>query len=989
MIIIFPLKSFVEGNSVVYSMYRVFMKNLLGGRYQTDLKKGLTKARAVELLQKNGPNCLVASHTTSKFILLLEKLFSGYAAVVWVGAILSFVAYGLEAAIDTKAPLDNVYLGVMLVLTVFLTGFFEFYQDCVTTAIMESFKKLIPTFAKVIRDGEKITIPSEELVVGDLVEVKIGDLVPADLRVTHSKGMKVDHSSITGESEHQTRTTICTDKNPLETANLAFYSTHVVEGFGQGIVIACGDDTLIGHIAGLTSGIQKGHTPMKKETQKFIKVITIFSVIQALFIFILTISLGHTFFKSLTYFIAIVIGNIPLGLLITLTAALTLTAKRMQKKNCLVKNLQAIETLGSTTVICSDKTGTLTENQMKVAHLCYDAKTISTLDNYDDVKLTAGFENLARVAMLCNRAEFQPNQDDIPIDSRLCHGDASETAVLRIMEALVGNVKSFRRKCPKVVEIPFNSVNKYQVSIHKVNNENLLVIKGAPEIIVPRCATALHHGHNVIITEVRTEYEKAITDMAYMGERIIAFADLELDPFKYPLDFPFNTEKVNFPLIGLRLVGLMAMIDPPRLSVPEAIKKCRTAGVRVVMVTGDHPITGMSIAKKVGIITQEIENQPKLTLGAISAMSAIRFTKSCIISGMQLRKMSEEKLESILNTYSEIVFARTSPQQKLQIVEALQRLGEIVAVTGDGVNDSPALKKADVGIAMGITGTDVSKEAADVILLDDNFSSIVIGIEEGRLIYDNLKKSVAYALTPIVPEMMPFIIFALLDLPETLTVMVIIAINVGTDIWPSISLAHEKAEADIMMRMPRNQETDKLVNRRLILMAYGHIGMIQGVAVVTTYFFMMAIHGFFYDKLLFARTKWENKYVNDFTDSYGQEWTYEERMILSRKCYSAFFVCVVITQAADLLICKTRRLSLFQQGMSNWVLNCGIIFSTTMTAIIICCPGVNMLFKMHPVEWYVFIPALPFGLYIIVFDELRKYCIRKYPDGWVRRETYY
>lgn len=944
----------------------------------------------MEVLQKTGPNCLVASHTKSKFLLLLEKIFSGYAAVVWVGSILAFVAYALEAAIDSNAPLDNVYLGIMLVATIFLTGGFEFYQDCVTTAIMESFKKMIPSFAHVIRDGESCTIPSEELVVGDLVEVKIGDIVPADMRVISSKGMKVDHSSITGESEHQTRSPVCTDKNPLETANLAFYSTHVVEGWGQGIVIACGDDTLIGHIAGLTSGLQKGHTPMKKETQKFIKVITLVAVVQGSAFFVLIMLLGRSIFKSLTYFIAIVIGNIPLGLLITLTAALTLTAKRMQRKNCLVKNLQAIETLGSTTVICSDKTGTLTQNLMTVAHFYYDKQIIPVLDSYKDVQFTPGFHNLAKVAMLCNRAEFQPNQDSIPIEIRPCIGDASETAVLRCMERLVGNVKKIRRKLPKVAEIPFNSVNKYQVSIHKVDEvKHYLVIKGAPEVILPRCNHAFWTDATVSLSKVKADIEKAVTDMAYMGERVIALADLELDTDRFPSGYKFNMEDINFPMTGLRFIGLVAMIDPPRQTVPEAIKKCRNAGVRVIMVTGDHPITGMTIAKKVGIITQEIEKQPKLKMGDISTMSAIRFSRSCIVSGMQLRKMTDNKLESILNSYTEIVFARTSPQQKLQIVEALQRLGEIVAVTGDGVNDSPALKKADVGVAMGITGTDVSKEAADVILLDDNFATIVKGIEEGRLIYDNLKKSVAYALTPIVPEILPFVVFALLDLPEALTVMVIIAIGVGTDIWPSISLAHEKAEADIMMRTPRNQESDKLINRRMIFMAYGHIGMIQAAAVFTTYFFTMAIHGFFLDTLLYSRPRWENQYVNDFVDSYGQEWTYQERMILSRKCYATYFVCIVITQAADLLICKTRRLSLFQQGMSNWVLNSGIIFSASLTAIVINCPGVNDLFKMHPVEWYVFIPALPFGLFIILFDEVRKLCIRKFPNGWVYRESYY
>lgn len=969
--------------------HNLVTNNTFNCRYQTSLKKGLTRAKAVELLQKNGPNCLVASHTKSRILVLLGKLFGGYAAVVWVGSILSFVAYILEASIDSDAPYDNVYLGIMLIATIFLTGSFEYYQECVTTAIMESFKKMIPSFAQVIRDGERFVIPSIEIVVGDLVEVKSGDIVPADLRVIQSKGMKVDHSSITGESEHQTRSPVCTDRNPLETANLAFYSTQVVEGWGQGVVIACGDDTLIGHIAGLTSGLQKGSTPMKKETKKFIKIITIVAVFQGLFVFGLTMCLGYSFFKSLTYFIALVIGNIPLGLLITLTAALTLTAKRMQRKNCLVKNLQAIETLGSTTVICSDKTGTLTQNLMTVTHLYYDDQIFPILESYSDVKFTPNFRHLSKVAMLCNRAEFQTNQEDTPIENRACLGDASESAVLRCMERLVGGVSKFRRTKPKVFEIPFNSVNKYQVSIHKDGHQHFLTMKGAPEVILPRCRVAAVKAGTADISRVRGEVEKAITDMAYLGERVLAFADLELDSNKYPFGYQFNGEDINFPITGLRFVGLVAMIDPPRASVPEAIKKCRTAGVRVIMVTGDHPITGMAIAKKVGIITQEIEKAPKLKISDISAMSAIRFSKSCIITGIQLRKMSDAKLENILNSYTEIVFARTSPQQKLQIVETLQKLGEIVAVTGDGVNDSPALKKADVGIAMGITGTEVSKEAADVILLDDNFATIVKGIEEGRLIYDNLKKSIAYALTPIMPEMLPFVVFALFGLPEALSVMVIIAVNVGTDIWPSISLAHEKAEADIMNRMPRNQEFDKLVNSRMISMAYLHIGMIQAFAVFAMYFYVMAIHGFFLDTLLFSRVKWDSHYVNDFVDSYGHEWTYEERMVLSRKCYAAFFVCIVITQAADLLICKTRRLSLFQQGMSNWVLNCGIIFSMSVTAIIICCPGINTFFKMYPVEWYVFIPALPFGLFIIVFDEIRKLCIRKFPNGFVYRETYY
>lgn len=962
----------------------------LYSRYQTDPNRGLTRAKAVELLHVNGPNCLVASNTKSKWVILLEQLFGGFSLIVWVGACLSFVAYGIEASTGKGAALDEVYLGVVLLLTILFQGLFGFYQESVTTAIMESFGKMIPSYAVVVRDGQRFTLPTEELVVGDLVEVKQGDLIPADIRILQSKGMKVDNSSITGESEHQNRSPICTDKHALETANLAFYGTSVVEGYGTGIVIACGDDTLIGHIAGLTSGLKKETTPMKKETNFFVKIISLVALLQGVFFLVLMLALGHDIFESITHCIAIVVGNIPLELLVTLTACLTLTAKRMQKKQCLVKNLHAIETLGSTTVICSDKTGTLTQNKMTVVHLYYDEQVVPVTDNFKKIQITTGFNALAKVAMLCNRAEFLTNQDDVPVMNRECSGDASETAVLRCMEQLVGRVDAFRLQHPKVCEIPFSSVNKYQVSIHKEPEGHLLAMKGAPEVILQRCSTVLLKDKTVETKTTKAHIEKVITDLAYMGERVLAFADLHLDPKAFPAGYHFDADGVNFPMTGLRLVGLVAMIDPPRLTVPGAIRKCRTAGIRVIMVTGDHPITGMSIAQKVGIITQEIDKkQPKFNLTDINSMSAIRFSKACVVTGAQLRNMPEAKLESILNNYAEIVFARTSPQQKLQIVEALQRLGEIVAVTGDGVNDSPALKKADIGIAMGITGTDVSKEAADMILLDDNFATIVKGIEEGRLIFDNLKKSISYSLTSNIPEVLPLIIFALLGVPEALNVMVIIAINVGTDLLPSISLAHEKAEADIMARMPRNQKEDKLVNARLIFMAYGQIGMIQACAVFATFFFVMATHGFFWDTLLHSRDRWLSRYTNDFEDNYGQEWTYEERMVLSKKCYAAFLVCVVITQTADLLICKTRTLSIFRQGMSNWVLNVGIIFSLALTAVIIYCPGVNTLFQVQPVEWYVLIPTVPFALLILIYDEARKFCIRRFPGGWVYRETYY
>ncbi|OQR68806.1 sodium/potassium-transporting ATPase subunit alpha-like, partial [Tropilaelaps mercedesae] len=327
--------------------------------------------------------------------------------------------------------------------------------------------------------------------------------------------------------------------------------------------------------------------------------------------------------------------------------------------------------------------------------------------------------------------------------------------------------------------------------------------------------------------------------------------------------------------------------------------------------------------------------------------------------------------------------------QKLIIVESCQRLGAIVAVTGDGVNDSPALKKADIGIAMGITGSDVSKQAADMILLDDNFASIVTGVEEGRLIYDNLKKSIAYTLTSNIPEITPFLFFVLASIPLALGTITILFIDLGTDLVPAISLAYEQAESDIMMRAPRNPRRDQLVNERLISMAYGQIGMIQAAAGFFSYFAIMGENGFWPSRLIGIRAQWDSRDINDLEDSYGQEWPYYRRKALEFTCHTCFFVTIVIVQWADLLICKTRRNSIFQQGMRNQVLNFSLVFETALAAFLTYCPGMEQALRMYPLRfnWWLF--GLPFAMVIFIYDEIRRLIIRQHPGGWVENETYY
>lgn len=688
---------------------------------------------------------------------------------------------------------------------------------------MDSFKNLVPQYATVIREGEINTVTSDEIVKGDIVEVKFGDRVPADIRILEAHGLKVDNSSLTGESEPQVRSTEFTHENPLETKNLAFFSTNVLEGTCRGVVIATGDSTVMGRIANLAAGLDDVQSPISREIQLFIRFITIFAVILGLSFFAISLTLGYEFIDAVVFLIGIIVANVPEGLLVTVTVCLTLTAKRMASKNCLVKNLEAVETLGSTSTICSDKTGTLTQNRMTVAHLWYDQIIVEsdTTESFRGSHFKIedkSFNALFMCAALCNSAEFKGGQDDIPVFKKDVNGNASEAALLKFTETIFAGIGAFRQKHIKLTEIPFNSTEKYQVSVHEFNSSDgyfIVEMKGAPERILDRCSTIIIQGLSVELTPtLKLEFEEAYLEMGGMGERVLGFADLLLPMSKYPISYEFSADPPNFPLENLRFLGLISLIDPPRAAVPDAVAKCRSAGVRVIMVTGDHPITAKAIARSVGIITtptaEDIAKQRGVTVLDIDSRQAT----AIVVHGGELREMKAEELDAVIYYHNEIVFARTSPQQKLIIVEACQRRGEIVAVTGDGVNDSPALKRADIGVAMGISGSDVSKQAADMILLDDNFASIVVGIEEGRIIFDNLKKSIAYTLTSNLPEIVPFLFFVIFDIPLALGTIAILCIDIGTDMLPAISLAYEKAESDIMARMPRDPFEDRLVNKK-------------------------------------------------------------------------------------------------------------------------------------------------------------------------------
>mmetsp|Transcript_30058 Transcript_30058/g.42255 ORF Transcript_30058/g.42255 Transcript_30058/m.42255 type:complete len:1053 (-) Transcript_30058:74-3232(-) len=965
----------------------------LCARYQTDFdfenpkeSKGLTGSEASKRLTQYGLNQLTPAKQIPWFVKLLKEFAGFFPILLEAGGTLCIIAWFLDDSTN-----DNLYLGVILWLVVIITALFSFSQQQKSANIMEGFKKLAPQFCKVVRDGQMSEISAVTLVPGDVIFVKAGDKIPADIRIIWSNELKVDNSSLTGESEPQARSEECTDENYLETHNLAFFTTLANEGEAVGVVVRTGDTTVIGNIAAMASTTSADETPLHKEIARFIKIVSVVAISLGLIFLIIGFVVGLKPIPNIVFVIGIIVANVPEGLLPTVTVALTLTAKRLAAKNVLVKNLEAVETLGSTSTICSDKTGTLTENKMTVVHLYYDNKIYTT----DEVptegtfkKDSPSFKALDRIGRLCSRAVFDSDSENMAkeLKFRKVVGDASEAAILRFCEELHG-VAEYRLANPKVFEIPFNSVNKWQLSIHEYTEKEedfdgfLLVMKGAPERVIARCDKILIDGQVHKLTEEhKAQFEHSYEILAGHGERVLGFAHAYLDSENYPKKTEFNEDKKNFPTDGLVFVGLMALMDPPRSTVPDAVQKCKDAGIRIIMVTGDHPLTAVSIAKQIGIINQNstVDNVDRLreqiTAGHLANDHAIA------IKGTDIDGLNEVEWDSILQR-RQIVFARTSPEQKLQIVDNCQRRGEIVAVTGDGVNDSPALKKADLGCAMGITGSDVSKEAADIILLDDNFASIVNGVEEGRIIFDNLKKSICYTLSSNSAELVPFIVFVIFQIPLALSAVLILCIDLGTDMVPAISLAYERPESDIMRRPPR-KSTDRLVTLKLAVYSYLWLGTIQAIAGFMGFFAVMYAYGFSPSDVTWVALDYFKSGAKDY-----HGYSDSEQVDILKEAQTAFFVSVVVTRISCVLACKTRKLGLLKQGFSNWVFNGGLVVEIVLAVLIAYVPFIEVVFLTKSVSWYVWMLALPFFCFNLITDEIRKLFIRKNPHGWLKRYT--
>uniref|UniRef100_A0A1A8RP76 Calcium-transporting ATPase n=1 Tax=Nothobranchius rachovii TaxID=451742 RepID=A0A1A8RP76_9TELE len=763
-------------------------------KLQTDIVQGLTNAKAAEYLLRDGPNSLTPPPTTPEWVKFCRQLFGGFSILLWTGAILCFLAYAIQAATEDDPAGDNLYLGIVLTAVVVITGCFSYFQEAKSSKIMESFKNMVPQQALVIREGEKVQINAEEVVAGDLIEVKGGDRIPADIRVISAHGCKVDNSSLTGESEPQSRSPDCTHDNPLETRNIAFFSTNCVEGTARGIVISTGDRTVMGRIATLASGLEVGRTPISIEIEHFIHIITGVAVFLGVSFFVLSLALGYTWLEAVIFLIGIIVANVPEGLLATVTVCLTLTAKRMAKKNCLVKNLEAVETLGSTSTICSDKTGTLTTNRMTVVQAYIGEVHHRVIP--DPGQLNTRTLDLLVNAISINSAytsKILPPDVEGGLAKQV--GNKTECGLLGFVLDLQRDYAPVREQIPeeKLYKVyTFNSVRKSMSTVIKLPDGSFrLYSKGASEIMLKKCSYLLDANGEPRSFRPRDRDEmvkQVIEPMACEGLRTICIAYRDLSPNPEP-EWDNEAEIVT----ELTCITVVGIEDPVRPEVPEAIRKCQRAGITVRMVTGDNINTARAIAIKCGIIHP---GEDFLCIDGKEFNRRIRNEKG---------EVEQERIDKVWPKLR--VLARSSPTDKHTLVKGIidstmvdQR--QVVAVTGDGTNDGPALKKADVGFAMGIAGTDVAKEASDIILTDDNFSSIVKAVMWGRNVYDSISKFLQFQLTVNVVAVIVAFTGACITQDSPLKAVQMLWVNLIMDTFASLALATEPPTESLLRRKP-------------------------------------------------------------------------------------------------------------------------------------------------------------------------------------------
>lgn len=737
------------------------------GEFKTDVKTGLSSQQVTEYQEKYGFNELKAEKKKSLFVKFLEQFKDFMIIVLIIAAIIS----GVVGYIEGEGITDSI----IILIVVIVNAIIGVAQENKAEKSLEALQKLSSHVAKVLRNGTVEVVQSRELVPGDIVLLDTGDYVPADIRLIEAVNLKSQEASLTGESVPVDKSTTVIKDEKIgigDRTNMVFSSSLITYGRGKGIVVETGMNTEVGKIAGILTNTVKTETPLQIKLNKLGKTLGIAALAICVVIFVIGLLYGKNALDMFMTAVSLAVAAIPEGLAAVSTIVLAIGVQRMVKKHAIVKKLPAVETLGSATVICSDKTGTLTQNKMTVKKIFYNNKLVTMEDISEKEE---ELKKLVYTSMLCNDTK-------VGLDNTLT-GDPTETALVDMGFALDFEPATFEMY-PRKKEVPFDSDRKLMTTVNQVGDRYIAYTKGGIDELLRRCNRYLLQGE---VKSDLTEYRKVIdkNNMAMAGDalRVLAMAYKELD--HEPTDEEMKTIEND-----LIFIGMVGMIDPPREEVKVAVEKCKTAGIKTVMITGDHKATAVAIAKELGILEKEEE----------------------AITGAELEEMSQEELEKNVRHYS--VYARVSPEHKVRIVKAWQANGEIVAMTGDGVNDAPALKTADIGCAMGIVGTDVSKEAADVILTDDNFATIVSSVEEGRRIYDNILKAIQFLLSSNVGEIVVLFIAILItpwisstfnidiNLIEVLLPIHILWINLVTDSLPALALAVDPAEDDVMSRKP-------------------------------------------------------------------------------------------------------------------------------------------------------------------------------------------
>lgn len=889
---------------------------------------GLTSEEAARRLAEHGPNTLVEKKQVSfayKFLAHFKDLF---------GVLLLFAS--LLAAIG--AIWENDFsmweMSFMILAVVLVNTVMSLFQEWRAEKAMETLRRWMPEYAKVFRDGELKKISVTDLVPGDVVSLEEGDRVPADARLFEAFELWTNNVPLTGESEPQPRTTEpveVPDAANLDAQNLVFMSTSVARGQGKAIVVNTGMDTKFGQIAGLTQEIHEEPSPLQKEIAYTARIDFILALTVGVVFFLTSlIWLKLSFIGSILFMIGVMVTCVPEGLQVTVSSALAINVLKMAKENVLVKKLSAVQTLGSVTVVCTDKTGTITKGEMTLRKIWVhdDVVEVSGVGYTPIGEFTCNEKPLSRrnslnverileISALCSNAKVEPPSDRNRSWSIV--GDPTDGAMLVGALKCGLTVQSVLVKKPMIHVIPFDSERKRMTTVHKNNGGLLAYTKGAPRNILTIC-DRLQVGDRVqtLVGERLNSVEAKIREFAGEGLRVMAVAYKEL-PEKSDLE-PSSIEE------NMILVGLAAMKDPPRPEVEEAVKKAKEAGIKIVVITGDYGPTAQAIAQEVGIVDS---------------------TTYQIIRGVDLETMNDEMIVDKVRM-GNVIFARVSPEQKLRIVKTLKQDGEVVAVTGDGANDAPSLKEADIGIAMGVSGTDVAREAADIVLLDDSFASIVKAVESGRTIYENIRKFIVYVFAHNWAELIPYVLYALLGIPLPLLVVQVLAIDLGIDVIPSLALSREPPESDIMQEPPRGVK-ERLFSTRVFLRSF-YIGLIIAAG---------AVFG--------CINAW-------YAGGWHFGMTLDSNSIVYVKGTTMTFAGIVVAQVGNVLASRTNRQSIFRTGFktNKWIWF-GIASQIGILSFLVYVPFVQPLLgttSLGFTDW-AFLISLAF---IVIFaEEARKW----------------